>query len=137
MTIAIGLTIAFIGAFAVACCVLALSNLYVGQWLLAGGLAILGSLAGVTFFWGFGRFLVRIGADETDAETAGAPPPSLPLAPSLLSSFWLLALAGVLGIAALSAPGTSRYLTLATALSLLVASVSIFWFRSRPDGLQK
>ncbi len=137
MTIAIGLTIAFIGAFAVACCVLALSNLYVGQWLLAGGLAILGSLAGFTFFWGFDRFLVRIGADETDAETAGGPPPSLPLAPALLSSFWLLSLACVLGVAALGTPGTARYLTLATALSLLVASLGVFWFRPRPDGLQK
>jgi hypothetical protein len=129
MTILRGLGTALLGAVAIACGVLGLSNLYVGQWGMAGGLLGCGLGIGVLFAWGWGTFLDEIGAVET--EVAGETAVAAPRAPALLASFWLIVLAGVLTYGAFSVEGSSRWLSAGTAFCLFVVGATIAFLRAK------
>ncbi len=129
MTILTGLGIALLGAIAIACGVLGLSNLYVGQWVMAFGLLGFGSGVGLLFAWGWGIFLDKIGAVET--EVTGDTAVAAPRTPALLASFWLIVLAGVLTYGAFSVEGSSRWLSAGTAFCLLVVGATIAFLRAK------
>lgn len=129
MTILAGLGIALLGATAIACGVLGLSNLYVGQWAVAFGLLGFGLGVGLLFAWSWGIFLDKIGAVE--AEVSGDGAVAAPRAPALLASFWLIVLAGILTYGASSVEGSSRWLSAGTAFCLFVVGATIAFLRAK------
>ncbi|AGY59999.1 hypothetical protein [Gloeobacter kilaueensis] len=132
MIIFVGLAIALLGAVAIACGVLGLSNFYVAQWtngsILCGAAVVLL----VAFVFGWERYLTRLGADRNTDGGDGQRAALLPAGPAVLSSFWLLVLAAVLGVGAWQSVGTARWLSVGTALVLAAVAVAIFVRRPRP-----
>lgn len=122
MQILAGLGIALVAAVAIACAVLSLSNLYVGQFSLGLGLLVGAFGLGAPSYWAWDRFLKSIQVDD------GAPdasPTATPNNPAWLISFWLLLLTAVLVFGAFEVTGLARWLNLGTALCLAVTGVGV------------
>ncbi|MBW4699605.1 MAG: hypothetical protein KME03_17235 [Aphanocapsa lilacina HA4352-LM1] len=131
MTIFWGLAIALLGATSIACGVFGLSNLYVARWMPGWTLLAVAVAGGLGFARAWEHFLSRLEVDDTVGTNDRSPPPAMPAAPALLSSFWLMALAGVLWVGALASAGAARLLSAATAAALALAAVLIFLSRPR------
>lgn len=86
---------------------------------------------GLGFARAWEHFLSRLEVDAAVGANNQSPPPAMPAAPALLSSFWLMALAGVLWVGALDSGGVARLLSAAVAVALALAAALIFLLRPR------
>lgn len=125
MAILLGLFVSLLGATAIACAVLGLSNLYVGQWAMAFSLVGAAVVLGFAFAGGW-RFFQAETSREVEEVTAIS---ALPRTPSLLAGFWLCAIALVLATGAWTETGVARWLSGGTAGCLVIAGAIIVLFR--------
>jgi hypothetical protein len=130
VAILLGLIVSLLGASGIACGVLGLSNLYVGQWSTALGLLAGTAVLGAGFALGWRSFQIQFIAAEPGADHPATAPMAVPRLPALLAGFWLVAIAAVLASGAWGATGIARWLSAGTAVCLCAVGVSIVLARS-------